>query len=60
MQRGWESSGLKLIPVPFTPSEDADRLSRVIELYQSGENFGRKTRVSEPDPAKESEPTPWD
>jgi DNA ligase-1 len=38
--------------------EDADRLSRVIEVYQSASNFGRSTRVVEPEP--QHEPTLWD
>lgn len=38
--------------------EDADRLVRVIELYQSDANFGRSTRPTEPEPAPE--PTLFD
>jgi DNA ligase-1 len=38
--------------------EDADRLTRVIELYQSTANFGRSTRPAEPQAAPE--PTLFD
>ena len=37
---------------------DADRLTRVIDLYQSNANFGRSTRPAEPEPAPE--PTLFD
>jgi DNA ligase-1 len=36
--------------------EDADRLNRVSELYQSTTNFGRTTKAIEP----ETQPTLWD
>jgi DNA ligase-1 len=38
--------------------EDADRLSRVIEVYQLTTNFARPTRPPQPEPARE--PTLWD
>jgi DNA ligase-1 len=38
--------------------EDADRLMRVIELYQSNANFGRSTRPAEPEAP--TEPTLFD
>jgi DNA ligase-1 len=38
--------------------QDSDRVTRVIELYQSRENFGRSTRPAEPAPVHE--PTLFD
>jgi DNA ligase-1 len=38
--------------------EDADRLSRVIEIFQSTSNFGRPIKPPAPGPA--AEPTLWD
>jgi DNA ligase-1 len=40
--------------------EDADRLTRVAEVYRSTPNFGRPTREPEPDPEPAREPTLFD
>jgi DNA ligase-1 len=40
--------------------EDADRLSRVAEVFQSTPNFARPTRVPEPEPVEPAEPTLFD